>query len=51
MISTDEQLETYFGSVIDAQSTEVDGISGATTEMTALKEAITLAIASAVAVG
>ena len=51
MISTDEQLETYFGSVIDAQSTEVDGISGATTETTALKEAIALAIASAIAVG
>lgn len=48
MVSTDEALDAYFASVLEAQSTEVDGISGATTETTALKEAITLAILSAV---
>ncbi|MBQ9662692.1 MAG: hypothetical protein IJV40_06030 [Oscillospiraceae bacterium] len=47
MISTDDQLADFFGAVLDAQSIEVDGISGATTETTALITAIGTAIASA----
>ena len=46
MLSTDEQLSTFFESVVAAQSADVDGISGATTESSALKDAIVLAIMS-----
>ena len=46
MISSDEQLTEYFNSILEAQSTNVDGISGATTETKALKEAIRNAVLS-----
>lgn len=44
MIGTDEQLNEYFTSIIAAQSMNVDGISGATTETKAIKEAIANAL-------
>lgn len=47
MISTDEQLAAFLDAVVEAQSPEVDGISGATTETTALRTAIGMALASA----
>ena len=49
VISDDEAISAFFSAVTEAQSTDVDGISGATTETNALKEAITLALAAAAA--
>ena len=51
MISSEEQLSSFFSSIIETQSMEVDGISGATVETTALRTAIGLAIASALGMG
>lgn len=49
MVSTDEMLQGYFDAVVESQSPNVDGITGATTEAAALKEAISLALLSAAA--
>ncbi len=51
MLSNDDQLAQFFQSVVDTQSTSVDGISGATTESSALKDAITLAVMSGAIAG
>ena len=51
MLSTEDVLSDYFDSVVAAQSAEVDGISGATTESAALKEAINNALHAAAVVG
>ena len=47
MVSSDEQLTDFFDAIMETQSMDVDGISGATVETTALRTAIGLAIASA----
>ena len=51
MISSGEDLDAFFTSIVEAQSTNVDGISGATTESAAIKDAITLAIMSGAIAG
>ena len=51
MISSGEDLDAFFTSIVEAQSTNVDGISGATTESAAIKDAIALAIMSGAIAG
>lgn len=40
VISSEETIDAFFAAIIDAQSPDVDGISGATTESNALRDAV-----------
>ena len=49
VISSEDDINAFFAAVVAGQSTDVDTISGATTETNALKDAIALALSAAAA--